>query len=304
MGTTETERLNFVRRYYLENGFMTDNVTYGSGNVVSHETPIDEEMRIVKFTRKNQPDVILANWQCHNHRTGGSTKTDVSSDFVGRFQMETEKALGVKMLYLQGGAGNVNPTSRISGEARFSDYKEIGRALEEHLEEGLKDLREIRPGAIRAAALTFDAVVDHSGEDRLVQAQEVTGLYQQNKRDEAMRLAKSYGFGGYMEASALVTNARKGTSEAVTVNCYAAGDLAFAAAPFEMFCQTYRDLRAVSPFAFTLTCGYSNTSHGYMPAAECFRNRGYEVANCHYVEGTAEIITGHQLDMLNALHGN
>ena len=301
VNTTETDRLNFVRRYYTEDGFYTDNVVYGNGAITAHETEIDQEMRLVKFTRKNQPDVILANWQAHNHRTGGSTKTDISSDFVGIFQKETEKALGAKMLYLQGGAGNINPTSRIKGEARYTDYKDIGKALTEHLKTGLEDMKEVQPGAIRVASMSFDAVIDHTQDYRLEDALKVKALYDQNKRNEASALAKQLGFGGYFEATAIVGNAKKGASASVALNCYAFGDVGIAAAPFEMFCQTYRDLRAKSPFAMTLTCGYSNTSHGYMPAAECFANMGYEVAQCHYVEGTAEIIENYQLDMLNEL---
>ncbi len=301
VGATETERLNFVRRYYTEDGFTTDNVTYGTGAITGHETPVDEEMRLVKFTRENQPDVVIANWQAHNHRTGGSAKTDISSDFVGIFQKETEKTLGVKMLYLQGGAGNINPTSRITGEALYTNYKDIGKALAKHLTEGLKDMKEVQPGAIRASSMTFDAVVDHTQDGRLEDAMRVKAVYDQDKRTEAMALAKQLGFGGYFEATALVGNAKKGVSEEVSLECYAFGDVGLAAAPFEMFCQTYQDLRAKSPFAFTLTCGYSNTSHGYMPAAECFANKGYEVAQCHYVEGTAEIIENYQLDMLNEL---
>ena len=90
---------------------------------------VNQQMRIIRFRRKNQKDVVLANWQCHPHRTGGSKKYDISSDIIGVMREKTEKKLDVNFLYLQGGAGNINPVSRISGEARFSDYRDIGKEL-------------------------------------------------------------------------------------------------------------------------------------------------------------------------------
>ena len=301
VGTVETDRLNFVRRYYKENGFYSDNVEYGDGEITSHETEIDEEMRIVRFHRKTKPDVVLANWQCHNHRSLALDKNAITSDLIGVFRDKAEKELGVKLLYLQGGAGNVNPWSRIKGEHRFTDYRKVGGALYEHLEAGLLHMTPGQNGSIRVKQATFEATVDHSGEEKLEIAREIKQLFVQNKRDEAMTLAKANGFGGYYEAVALATNADRGVSEPLTVYAYSFGNVGLVAAPMEMFCQSYRDLRAASPFSMTLTCGYSNGSQGYMPAAECFANRGYEVASCRYVCGTAEAITAKQLELLNDL---
>ena len=301
-GTTMTDRLNFVRRYYKENGFVCDNADYGTGEITGHETPADEEMRIVRFDRKNQPDLILANWQCHNHRTGGSSKYDISSDFVGVFQKQTEKNLGVKMLYLQGGGGNINPSSKISGEARFGNYTEIGRALYEHLAEGLdKNMKEVEMGAIRTETGTLTGKFTHEKEDMIPQCQEISAIWATNDRPAARALCAQYGISSAFEANAIIARAKRGEGEDIHVICYAIGDLGIAAAPFEMFCQTYQDLRAKSPFAMTLTCGYSNDSQGYMPAAECYPNQGYEVVTCKYVQGTAEQIEAKQLEILNEL---
>ena len=301
-GTTETDRLNFVRRYYKENGFVCDNADYGTGEIIGRETPVDEEMRLVKFARKNQPDIVIANWQCHNQRTSGSTKTDLSSDFIGVFRRETEKELGVKMLFLQGGAGNIDPNSRIAGEARYSDYQDVGRALYEHLAEGLKNnMKEVAMGAIRAESATITGTCNHDREELVARCDEIYGVWVSNNVEKAKMLCKEYGISSPYEASAIISRSKRGKSEDFTVNCYAFGDVGIAAAPFEVFCQTYRDLRAVSPFAMTLTCGYSNDSQGYIPAAECWANQGYEVVTCKYVMGTAEEMSAKQLEMLAEL---
>ena len=304
VGTTETDRLNFVRRYYLENGFTCDNATYGTGAITGHETEVDQEMRIVRFERKNQKDIVLANWQSHPHRTGGSTKYDISSDIIGVMREKAEKKLDVKFLYLQGGAGNINPTSRISGEARFTDYRDIGNALYEHMAEGLeKNMTETPAGKIRAASVAFQGTVNHSLDHMVPVCREIAALYATNDRAGGNAMAVANGLSSAFEAQAIVSRSQMDATREIEVFCYAFGDVAVTAAPFEMFCQTEKKLREDSPFSFTVTCGYSNSRQGYMPAAECFPNKGYEVFQCHYVQGTAEIISEHQLRMLNDLYG-
>ena len=300
-GSVETDRLNFIRRYYRENGFVTDGADIGTGDITGHETKIDQEMRLVKFARKNQPDVVLVNWQCHPHRTGGSAATDVSSDIIGVMQKDAEKDLGVKTLFLQGGAGNINPTSRISSELRYSEYHQIGRALSDTMIEGLKNVTEVKTGAVRAETFDLEGNIDHSGEDRLEDANRVYALFTANDRSGGAALAAQLGFKGMYEAVALVNNSKRGATSNIHITCCAFGDVAITTAPLEMFCQTLKDVRERSPYAFTLTCGYTDGYLGYMPAKDCFANGGYEVWQCRFEPGTAEIIAAKQLEMLTEL---
>ncbi|MBQ3865855.1 MAG: neutral/alkaline non-lysosomal ceramidase N-terminal domain-containing protein, partial [Clostridia bacterium] len=302
VGTTETDRLNFVRRYYKENGFVCDNADYGTGEITGHETEVDQEMRIIRFERKNQKDVVLANWQCHPHRTGGSKKYDISSDIIGVMREKAEKKLDVNFLYLQGGAGNINPVSRITGEARFTDYHDIGNALYEHLADGLENgMRETPAGKIRAAATSFQGTVNHSMDGMVAVCEQIAALYATDDRAGGNAMAVANGLSSAFEAQSIISRSRMEATREIPVACYAFGDVAITAAPFEMFCQTETRLRERSPFGFTLTCGYSNGSEGYMPAAECFPNKGYEVVTCKYVQGTAEAISDRQLELLNDL---
>ena len=303
VGTTKTDRLNFVRRYFLENGFASPQGDYGTGEITGYESEADEEMRVLRFARKNQKDIIVVNWQCHFTSTGGGSKTDLSADLVGALRKHTEEELGAYFLYLQGGAGNINLSTRIEGDARFryNETKNLGDALFAHLKDALADMKEAATGTVRCASATFIAPRNHDGEDKLEEAKEITALKNANQWDEARALCEKYGISSPYEASSIVSRVGKPAEGEIEVSCFAFGDVCLAAAPFEMFCQTYRDLRVASPFAFTLTCGYSNANQGYMPAAECFPNKGYEVAVCQYVQGTAEEITAKQLEMLNEL---
>ena len=301
-GAIDTDRLNFVRRYYKENGFVCDNADYGTGEIIGHESEIDPEMRLIRLVRENQKDIVLANYQAHPTKTGGYAKTDISADVIGAWRRRAEKDLDVHFAFFQGGAGNVNFGSRINGEVRFTDYKDIGKALNETMKEGLaRNMSETPAGRIRVASSVLTATYQKGDEDKLDACYQVNELWTAGKKDEAKTLAVSLGISSPYEASAIIARQDRPETGEIYLACYAFGDIAITAAPFEMFCQTEKAIREASPFAFTFSCGYSNDRLGYMPAAECWVNKGYEVVTCRFTAGTAEAINERQLELLNEL---
>ena len=305
VGTTETDRLNFVRRYFKTDGFATDHSDRGTGDIISHETEIDREMRLIRFTREGQKDIVLANWQCHPHRTGGTNLFNVSADIIGAWRKEAEKSGEIMFAYFQGGAGNVNPRSRLSEEnPDFADYKDYGKALNKHMTDALENMKEMAPGKVQIATATITAPHNHAGEEKLEACKEIVRLSGAGDQIEAEKLCAKNDVESVFEASAIVSHSNLGETGEIPLACYAIGDIAITAAPFEMFCQTERQTRADSPFAFTFSCGYSNSSLGYMPASECFANRGYEVDVTRYAAGTAEQIAARQQELLVELAAN
>ena len=302
VGSAEADGLNFVRRYVLENGYSSPHGSIGSGAVVAHEGEIDREMRVVRFVRDNQPDVVLANWQCHATMTGGSAKTDVSADFVGQLRKNAERELGIKFLYFQGGAGNVSPATKLPGEtAKGGDYKNEGKQLFSVLKEALDGAAEVQPGKVLVRKAEIEGKVNHELDALAPVCDKINAMFTANDRAGAEQMTAANGLSSAYEARAILRRSKLGATEPFSVYVCSFGDVAFAMAPFEMFCQTYTDLRAASPFAMTFTCGYSNASCGYMPAADCFDHKGYEVWTCTYVAGTAEQITAKQLELLNEM---
>ena len=301
-GTVQTDRLNFERRYYKENGFIGDNGEYGAGEIIGRESPTDEEMRLVRLDRENQKDIVLVNYQGHPTKTGGYRIFDVSSDVIGAWRKSAEESGEYWFAFFQGGAGNVNFFSRISGEARYTDYRDIGRALCETMEEGLeKNMTETAPGKIRVSATLLTATYQKGDEDKLDVCREVAEVWYSGDKDAAKALAVQKGLSSYHEATAIIARQSRPETGDIYLACYAFGDIAITAAPFEMFCQTLKELREKSPFGFTFTCGYSNDRLSYLPAAECFPNKGYEVVVCRFVAGTAESVRDKQLEMLYEL---
>lgn len=82
------------------------------------------------------------------------------------------------------------------------------------------------------------------------------------------------------------------------------GEFAIATVPLEMDHRNGMFVKSNSPYAMTFMCGYSNGSHGYMPAATSFPNGAYEVTSTRFVAGTGENIANDLVDMLEDLHLN
>jgi len=80
------------------------------------------------------------------------------------------------------------------------------------------------------------------------------------------------------------------------------GELAIVSMPGEPFAEIGAAVKKASPFAFTMFCGYSTgTGGGYMPTAEEFQHRGYEVEGTPYGKGAAEAVIRAAADLLKSV---
>jgi len=141
LGRTETENVNFVRRYWMKrpNGeqfLMGSN--YNDRNLagctmVGHETEADPEMQLVKFTREGGKSIMMVNWQAHAHMLGNVTS--LSADYPGVLRETVEKDLGHLCVFYQGASGNINPQSRIEKEQEIptGEYRALGKKLAEYV---------------------------------------------------------------------------------------------------------------------------------------------------------------------------
>ena len=88
----------------------------------------------------------------------------------------------------------------------------------------------------------------------------------------------------------------------VRIAAYSFGEFSIATVPLEMDHRNGMFVKANSPYTMTFVCGYSNGSHGYMPAASSFPNGAYEVNSTRFVAGTGENIADDLVEMLSELY--
>ena len=307
-GIAETDRINFVRHYYMNDGsVVTDNHGNATGKTyVGHTTEVDQEMRVIQFKREGGKDVILVNWQSHPHITGGSTKTSLSADIIGMFRMYLEQDVDCLFAYYQGGGGNINPTSRIKEENANPEknYKVHGQMLAGTCQEALKNMTELQTGEIKHIQEIYSCATNKEDMELAAAAASVKAYYKEGHTiGETKTFAESLGLESLYHANSISGRGSLGDTFEIEIDAYVIGDFGWIMAPCEMFDSTAKFIRENSPTAFTFSCGYSNGAGGYFPTLECWEYGAYEVDTTRVARGTAEKLADRFVEMLDELKG-
>ena len=312
VGETKTDRLNFVRHYIRADGTVTgDNYGYQSkAPSVKHLTAADNTLRIVKFVRQNPDgtparDVVAVNWQAHDHLTGGGKKRDLAADWSGAMRSWLESQHDCFATFFQGCAGNVNPHSRIANENRTLNYLEHGRLLAGYVNEiyDNEKLKKLNAGEVATYREVFRAKKNTAESEKLANAKKLWAFRKVHGVDDACKaLALELGFHSPYHATAIVARSEmKEDYFDIPLWVFRIGDLGWTAAPFEMFDQTGAQIRAASPFPFTVTQGYTDANFYYMPTETAFGYGCYEADTARYACGTTEGIRDKMVEMLQKI---
>ena len=289
---TQTQSLNFVRRYILQDGSAAgDNYgNFDQSPVDRHESEADRSMQLLKFVREGGEDVVVANFQVHPLRTGGMKKYDVSADLVGVMRMEMEARTGCRFLYFTGGAGNISPYSRIKEENVYRSYLEHGKAMADAAIAAQNDYRPLSLGAIKVDQVMLDCPTDHTQDHRVEEALyicsnfDATGDYTTWTAEAIKR-----GFHSVYHAGFVVTKSQRPHSVSVDLRTLSIGDVAFAFPPYEMFDSNAMQIKEGSPFPMTMVLACANgANRSYVPSALGFKNGGYSSDCCWFLPGTGE----------------
>ena len=303
----KTKSLNFVRHYVMENGgYRGDN--FGDGNPLpyqSHTTIADPEMRIVKFQRQGKKAVWLINWQSHPHRTGGSKKYDVSADIIGVMRDQLEQKEDCLFAFYNGGAGNVNPISRIKEENIYADYLQSGAALAQHAVEAARNFAPAKAGPIRVLYHVSNQPLNRPDEELYRKSKEIAALWHEINDYKAMiPYCAQRGINSPYAANAFISKYNSQEDE-IPLHMYAIsiGELAIVTAPYEMFDTNAKYIRDHSPYKMTFVIGYANDSKSYIPSAYGYIHGCYEADCTRFRPGTGEVLAKQYVEMLTELYG-
>lgn len=313
-GETKTEGLNFVRNYYRADGTTAgDNYGYlSSSPVVAHVKEPDETMRLIKFCRTNSDgekvkDVVLMNWQAHNHMTGSSTNTDLAADFSGSCREYMESQKDCYFAFFQGCAGNLNEMDTFFPQNnRTTDYREYGKLLAGYALDVYDKLEKMDTGLVKSETKDFEGPAIHRYDSLYNAAKEVLALYAAsgNSLDAILPLCKQYGIQGNHHASCIIKNFSTAKTLTMPVNVYCIGDsVGFASAPVEFFDVLGEQMRAGSPFKLTFTQGYTDANtYGYMPSTDAYDYGCYESYNTKFEQGAGEMCVAQIIEMLKEIY--
>lgn len=307
MGGADTEKLNFVRHYITSAGtYMGDNFGDRVNPVVAHTAPADTRIQLVRFVRDGKADVILMNWQAHgkmsstiNSEFGRTHRRHLSADFIGYTRDALEQETDALVIYFSGAAGNLNPDSRIEAEMPTKDPAEFGAQLAQTALKGLENMQPISGGAVRCSRKTLWAAIDHSDDDKISIAKEVWDMWSKDQ-EKCRELAAKHGFHSPFDTRAIINRYNSGDRKEIELNTLTIGQLAFAAAPYEMFCENGKHIKESAPFPMTVILSCCNGYHSYLASDRTFEHGGYEVSSRNYVRGTAEKMAQALVEMLHS----
>ena len=268
-------------------------------------------MRLIKFTRKmsdgsKAKDVLLINWQCHNHLTGSGQKTDISGDWTSMCTKEIEKQKDCYAAYYQGCAGNYNETDKyFQDNNRTTNYEEFGKFLAEYAIKAYDKLDSYKTGEVKAETKEFTYSANHKYDNLQNAARQVQELFKRlQSHDAIIPLCKEVGVHGYFHANAIINHAKEGANYTIPLSVASIGDIAITFAPAELFGEAGVDIRSRSPYKFTFTNCYSDEHHGYIPISKYYEFTCYEEYMSPYAQGASEKIVDQYIDMLNEIKGN
>lgn len=295
-GTAVTEKLNCVRHY-------TFGDRDGKRVPIAHKAEADPRLRLLRFVREQNQDILLMNWQAHPDATGGGSATGISADYIGPLRTCLEVQTGCHFAFFQGACGNLVPNSRVY-PPQFKGIPSVdyGRRLASAAMTLLPKLQPVQTGPIRILQRMYNCPYDHSTDAKAPEAREVWDYWlATGDFDGSAQMAKKLGYGSRYEARAILQRAEAPEYLPLELNVAVMGELAFATAPCEMFDTAGAYVIDNSPCPTTMMLAYCNDSRGYFPNHDAFSYGCYEVDTHIFSEGSAEEMAETLVDMLNEL---
>lgn len=297
---TEAPDMAFTRHYTTSDGKYTDNANVPTGAVlVGHPTEADDEMILVKFDREgDKKDVLLVNWQVHPDHSHALGFTSISADFIGPMRDKLAADTGMEIAYFTGDTGNQTAHSRIRTEENGLDWQAYGQKLAQIAADALPNLTPIEGAGIKASQFKLTYAMNHSGEEKFMQAKEVVA---QGNNEAGKALAKKYGIETYNEASNILARIDRPAEDTVELNAFYVAGMAFIAAPFELFSDTGISIKESSPFDFTLLFANANEWNSYLAPAYSYDYVSYESSAGHLAKGAEDVVRAKFIEMLDGL---
>ena len=313
-GQFETQGLNYTRNYYYyyKNDKTTEPIYFGdqfgqspqNGEKIYRVREGDHTMHMVEFTRTGKKPILMVNWRAHPHRSGGMWKYSSDADVIGATREYFQKNTDYLFAYYQGAAGNMNTTSRLSGETfgnknnGVENYirvfgNEMGRQI---MTNGIPALRSAATGLIQTDSYVYAAAVNHDDEIYYEDAQRLWDYHEANpdKMDtyqeqinEANSLnpdgtRKYEGVYSVYHAQQIIARHNLGETKNISLNTFSIGkSVAFCTSAGEIWDRVSEEIELQrSSFPETWFIGYCDGGVGYIPYGVANNYESYEYYSC------------------------
>lgn len=209
---------------------------------------VDRKIGLIRIEREDgRPLVLIANYAIHG-TVLGQESLKISADVPGVVSEYVEQQVGAPVLFINGAAGDLAPIYSVYPNEKAGHLNQFRVLLGDRIVEANRSISftsdkiRLRPGSLTVETLRRDGLEwspDLSSYTRTTSS----GIHM-------VRLPVHF----------------------LKIN----EDIAIWSAPVEMFCEISNEIRRRSPFPYTFYFGYTNGSIGYLPAADAWKQGGYE----------------------------
>lgn len=316
LGTsTVTEGMAYVRHYTAADGSIQGIGKPNTAPIVGHVCDSDQQLRVIKLERQEKPSILMVNFQVHPTAHGGSTRKDISSDFIGTLRDYMEASTQMHFAYFTGAAGNQTIGSKLLKENENMDAnlrKKIGLYnpliygwyLGQYITKALARLEELPCDGIYAQRVYFEQPVNHDDEHLYDVACKVRQIFagdDPDARAKATAYGKEHGISTVFHAGAIRARKNRPQTQKLELNAVRIGQLAFVTFPYETFGATGVYVKSNSPLPMTLVFSVANEHWSYTPTREAYEFGCYESSISYFAKGTAEACAEKLVDMLRSL---
>ncbi len=313
INTVETESLNFVRNYIMNDGTICGD-GYGSSasGYKAHESEADRNLQLIKFVREGQTtqkgkeakDIILANFWTHPHSGANDNYYNAHADAPGIFRDAVEKKTKAHVMYINGAGANINQVSRFADENKYSDYKARGEALARYAIDAEDSYTKVNAGTVKTTIQTVDCENDHSMDHLLADAQKVYNYWKStNNSTDAMKQTTNKNIHSVYHAEAIVTKVSQPATQKLDMVAISFGDIAICGGPYEMYDTNGVQVKEGSPMKMTFLCNMANGSIGYIPSQWGYDKGCYSADITKVAPGSGEKLAQVLVDILNEQAG-
>ena len=304
----KVENVTFLRRFKMKDGTTRTNPGRRNPEIDAPIGECDEELKLVRIVRKDAEEIVLVNFQVHPDVLGADLHNmpkGISADYPGYMRRTLEGALpGVKAIYLNGAAGNLNhinvnaPEWDANGGFEHSAY--MGRAI---AAEALRVYTKARPTCaegVRFVETQISIPSNRGKAEDLPRAYQIKQWHEEGRDD--LIPEKGMGITTLVAEATRMIRLKDGPDAFdLNLSALAIGDICIAGIPGEGFTEIGLHIKRNSAYPVQLIAGIMNGYEGYFPMRDSFDEGGYEARSSIFKAGVAEAIAEGQVAQVNKL---